>query len=138
MKPITKEDCELMWVWDGNYKNPKDRKGLVAIMYKNGCCRVLDGEEESTSHWDHCAPIEKAKVKKWVPCECREDLPEGFVNGWLRNKELDVVTRVGFYWISRSGEFFGQTFEKMFECFEWSPTFDGPYQPIGKMVEVEE
>ena len=138
MKPITKDDCELMWVWNGDGENPKDEQRQVALVRRNGSCASLGDNGITLTLWDHCAPIEKEPVKKWVPCECMDDLPDGFVNGWIRNKSFDMVSRVGFYWITKSGEFFGQTFESMFEGFEWSPTFDGPYQPIGKLVEVVE
>lgn len=147
MKPITREDCELMWVWDGDYDSGYviKYKFLVVAVFDNGSCLAIDpdGRFEALyfNEYDHCAPIEKAKVKKWVPCECREDLPEGFFGGWVRSWKTGLRIMVVGYSIVAKRVILGDGcelfFDSLFENYEWSPTFDGPYQPIGKLVEVD-
>jgi hypothetical protein len=138
MKTITKEDCELMWVWNVGRENPKTTKKYVVATLPNGRCIALSSDGDWFVSWQHCAPVEKEPIKKWVPCEGKEDLPEGFVNGWVHDKYNWLYHLVGARHLERDGRFQNHTFNDMFDLYEWGPTFDGPWQPIGKMVEVEE
>lgn len=137
MKPITREDCELMWVWDGDRENPKYNQMYIAAMLPNRTCAALSENGTYFVYWEHCAPIEKEKVEKLVPCECREDLPNGWPNGWLKEKDDGRRTLVGTYLIEADGRIINNSWSDMFTWYEWSPIFDGPYQPIGKVVEVD-
>lgn len=137
MKPITREDCELMWVWDWDRENPKYNQMYIAAMLPNRTCAALSENGTYFVYWEHCAPIEKEKVEKLVPCECRKDLPDGYFDGWLRDRNDNSRRRVGSSWLEKSGQIVGFSWENMLFQYEWSPTFDGPWQPIGKLVMEE-
>lgn len=143
------EEMELvgkaMWVWNGSKSNPKDAKAWVLVKLKSGRCYALSSQSflESTKSaqenglwWDRCADIEKEKAKKWIPCECRKDLPARWLDGWLKDPD-GRISSVKYYSYKQDGTFFHGTWKNMFEDYLWSLTFDGPWQPIGKIVEVD-
>lgn len=61
---------ELMWVWDGDGKNPKDRKRIVIWRNEAMCVAVTNRFEDEFKNgkffditwYYHCAPIESEEV----------------------------------------------------------------------------
>lgn len=58
---------KLMWVWDGDGENPKNKKRIVIFINEFMCVAVSDGYERafknkkqaSVCNWKHCAEIEE-------------------------------------------------------------------------------
>lgn len=91
MKEVTYKDWmenptpRMMWVWDGNEKNMKQRKVIHYFMAGQDTFPVtaLSEDERSIESFGHCAEIEEPKTRRMTYKE---------LSRWLREKPTREYT----------------------------------------------
>lgn len=99
MKEVTYEEWQknptprMMWVWDSNERNKKQRKVIYFLENKDASFPViaLDFYGTITDNYRHCAEIEEPKTRRMTHKELSRWLRENPTREFMYSKDNELI-----------------------------------------------